>query len=142
MSDRHLPVRPDLDQLRHQAKDLLRAIRRGEASAIADLATHHPQKIDPAAARLADAQLVLARRYEAPSWSRLVLACKLIDAIWRDDVNQVRDLVTRHPHLVHEDALIRKNSNWGPPMSYAANLGRDAIIELLHDRGASRAEVR
>lgn len=26
--DRHLPVRPDLDQLKHQAKDLLRGIRR------------------------------------------------------------------------------------------------------------------
>ena len=137
MSDRHLPVRPDLVQLRHQAKDLLRAIHRGEASAIADLAHFHPSRIHPAAARLADAQLVLARSYESPSWPRLVLACTLIDAIWRDDVDSVRDLITRHPNLVHEDALIRKNSNWGPPMSYAANLGRDAIIELLHERGAT-----
>ena len=137
MSDRRLPVRPDLVQLRHQAKDLLRAIHRGEPSALADLATYHPQKLDPADARLADAQLVLARSYEAPSWPRLVLACKLVDAIWRDDLDDVRDLVARHPNLVHEDALIRKNSSWGPPLSYAANLGRDAIIELLHAHGAT-----
>jgi hypothetical protein len=137
MSDRYLPVRPDLDQLRHQAKDLLRAIRRGDESALADLAQFHPERIDPADARLADAQLVLARSYEAPSWPRLVQACRLIDAIWRDDVGAVRSLVTKHPKLVHEDALIRKNSNWGPPMTYAANLGRDAIIDLLRSHGAT-----
>ena len=28
------------------------------------------------------------------------------------------------------------NNNWGPPMSYAANLGRDRIIRLLYDLGA------
>ena len=37
MSRRHLPVRPDLEQLRHQAKDLLGEIRRGEPAALADL---------------------------------------------------------------------------------------------------------
>jgi len=32
MSERHIPVRPDLEQLKHQAKDLLRAIRGGDAT--------------------------------------------------------------------------------------------------------------
>ena len=113
MSDRGLPVRPNLDQLKHQAKDLLRQIRRGDPAAIEQLNRYHPDQIDPAKAKLADAQLVLARAYEAPSWPRLVLACRLIDAIWRDDVDAVRKLVVRHPHLLHEEATIRK-SNWGP----------------------------
>jgi hypothetical protein len=139
MPARRLPVRPDLEQLKHQAKDLLRAIRRSDASAIADLAEFHPKKIDPALAKLADAQLVLARSYEAPSWPRLVLACKLVDAIWRDDPDAVRELVVKHPNLLHEDARIR-NSSWGPPLSYAANLGRDRIIALLHDLGATDLE--
>jgi hypothetical protein len=65
-----------------------------------------------------------------------VLACQLIDAIWRDDVAAVRKLVVKHPHLLHENATIRE-SNWGPPMSYAANLGRDQIIEMLHELGAT-----
>jgi hypothetical protein len=39
--------------------------------------------------------------------------------------------------LLHEEALIRKSSHWGPPMSYAANLGRDRIIELFHKLGAT-----
>ena len=139
MSARRLPVRPDLDQLKHQAKDLLRAVRRGDPPALADLRQYHPAPPDPAAVRLADAQLVLARSYDAPSWPRLVVACRLIDAIWRDDVDAVRTLVTRNPRLLHEHAGIR-NSNWGPPLSYAANLGRDRIIELLHSLGATDLE--
>lgn len=136
MPARHLPVRPDLVQLKHQAKDLLRAIRAGEPEALADLAELHPGTIDPARAKLADAQLVLARSYQAPSWPRLVQACQLVDAIWRDDIETVRALVTANPTLIHEDALVRP-SNWGPPMSYAANLGRDAIIRMLHGMGAT-----
>lgn len=136
MPARRLPVRPDLGQLKHQAKDLLRAIHRGDPSAIADLKTYHPEQFEPASAKLADAQLVLARSYEAPSWPRLVQACRLIDAIWRDDVGAVRALIVKHPHLLHEHATIR-DSNWGPPLSYAANLGRDRIIELLHAFGAT-----
>jgi ankyrin repeat protein len=140
MPARRLPVRPDLTQLKHQAKDLLRAIRDGDPVALADLELYHPERIAPASARLADAQLVLARSYEAPSWPRLVQACELIDAIWRDDVDTVRALVGKHPHLLHEHATIR-NSNWGPPMSYAANLGRDRIIAMLHQLGATDLET-
>jgi len=137
MSDRHLPVRPNLDQLKHQAKDLLRAIRRRDPSALAEFNRYHPDPIAPTEAKLADAQLALARSYEAPSWLRLVEACNLVDAIWRDDIDVVRELVTRNPKLLHEDALIRRNSNWGPPLTYAANLGRDRIIKMLHELGAT-----
>jgi ankyrin repeat protein len=135
VSTRHLPVRPNLDQLKHQARDLLVAIRRGEPSALSDLRTHHHRRIDPAHARLTDAQHVLARSYGVASWPRLVLACRMTDAICRDDLDAVRTLVTRHPRLLHEDARGVKG-NWGPPMSYAANLGRDRIINALRDLGA------
>ena len=137
MSHRHLPVRPDLDQLKHQAKDLLRAFRQGDPDAVAEFAAHHHKPVDPTSAKLADAHLVLACAYQAKSWPRLVLACRLIDAIWRDDISDVQDVVTKHPALVHEDALVRPNSNWGPPMSYAANLGRDEIIKMLRGLGAT-----
>jgi hypothetical protein len=119
MSDRHLPVRPDLVQLRHQAKDLLREIKRERPDA-----------------KLADAQFELARSYGVASWPRLVIACRMVDAICRDDERAVRDLVTKHPPLLHEMARGTKSCNWGPPMSYAANLGRNRIIEMLHDVGA------
>ncbi|HSF41810.1 MAG TPA: ankyrin repeat domain-containing protein, partial [Thermoanaerobaculia bacterium] len=101
MADRHFPVRPDLDQLKHQAKDLLRAIRRGDPSAIAELGKHHPERVEPGEAKLADAQLALAKSYGLPSWPRLVLACRMTDAIWRDDAGAVCDLVLKHPQLLH-----------------------------------------
>jgi Ankyrin repeat len=137
---RRLPVRPDLEQLRRQAKELLRDIHAGDASAIAELREHHPDPIDPTVAKLADARLVLARSYQASSWTRLRHAVELADAIWRDDVATVRTLVTRNSALIREHVLIRRDSNWGPPMSYAANLGHDRIIRMLHELGATDLE--
>jgi hypothetical protein len=121
MPDRRLPVRPNLEQLHRQAKELLRANQAADAN-------EKP--------KLADAQLALARSYGASNWTRLVHAVQLADAIWRDDLGTVRELITRNAALIHEDVLIRPDSNWGPPMTYAANLGRDGIIRLLHRHGA------
>src|SRR5579872_1223852 len=135
--DRHFPVRPDLEQLRHQAKDLLRDLREGDPEAVAQLCKHHPKAADAAVAKLADAQLILARVYGLPSWARLVTACRMTDAIWRGDVEAVRQLVLKDPRLLHEAARGLPDSNWGPPMSYAANVGQDAIIQMLRDLGAT-----
>jgi hypothetical protein len=140
MPVRRLPVRPDLEQLHRQAKELLHAIHARDPDAIAELREHHPESGDPSAAKLADAQLVLARSYQASSWTRLVHAVQLADAIWRDNLDRVRALVTGNPSLVHEHVLIRTDSGWGPPMTYAANLGRDRIVRLLHGQGATDLE--
>ena len=110
----HLPVRPDLDELKRQAEGLSEQ--------------QHTQ--------LQEAEEILARSYGAPNWPRLVQACDLIDAIWRDDLDAVRKLVTQHPNLLHENARILKD-NWGPPLSYAANLGRNEIIRMLYELGAT-----
>jgi ankyrin repeat protein len=136
MSDLHIPVRPDLEQLKHQAKDFLRDIHRGDAEAIAKFIEYHPGSIDPKDSKLADAQLVLARRYGIPSWPRLKQACDLTDAICRNDIEAVREIVTKHPNLIHEEANGKASSNWGPPMSFAANLGHNEIIKMLADLGA------
>ena len=119
MPDRHLPLRPSLVQLKHQAKDLLRTLRRRDPTV-----------------KLAAAQLELARIYGVRSWPRLVQACQLIDAIHRDDAGAVRALVTRHPYLLVESARGFPDT-WGPPMSYAANLGRDRLVTMLHALGAT-----
>lgn len=140
MPARRLPVRPDLEQLQRQAKELLRAIHAGDPSAVAELRERHPESVDPAAAKLADAQITLARSYGASSWSRLVHAVRLADAIWRDDAETVRALVAGNPALIHEHVLIRQDSNWGPPMTYAANLGRNALIRMLREMGAADLE--
>jgi len=140
MPVRRLPVRPDLEQIHRQAKELLRAIHGRDASAIAELREHHPESTDASTAKLADAQLVLARTYGASSWTRLVHAVRLAEAIRRDDLEGVRELIPQNAALIHEHVLIRTDSNWGPPMTYAANLGRDRLIRLLHDHGAKDLE--
>jgi hypothetical protein len=123
---RWLPVRPDLEQLRRQANDLLRAIHAGDSEALADLERFHLEKVPPQNAKLADAQLVVA--------------CELTDAIWRDDVDAVRAMIGAHPRLRHENTLMRADSDWGPPLTYAANLGRDRIVTMLHGLGATDLE--
>ena len=60
---RHFPVRPALDQLKHQAKDLLRNIRRGDAQALDELKRFNPGA-DPSTVKLSDAQFALARSYD------------------------------------------------------------------------------
>ncbi len=134
-----IPTRPDLDQLRRKAKELLAAFRAGDADAVALFNAHLPGT-DPMAAKLADAQHVIARINYAPNWARVVQACQLTRAIRDDDLATVRQMIAEHPSLLHESALVRPKSNWGPPMSYAANLGRDRIIEALHGMGATDLE--
>lgn len=135
---RQILVRPNLRQLRQQAKDLLRAIRSSDPAAIAEFNHSYPEfkAAGPEPIKLSDVQRSLAHSYGVASWPRLVHACNLIDAIWRDDLTAVREIVTRHPELLHENARGTAQCNWGPPMSYAANLGRDQIVELLYQLGA------
>ena len=101
MADRRLPVRPDLDQLRNQAKDLFRRNPPRRSGRDRGMKRHHPSSVEPRDAKLADAQLVLARSY-SPERPRLVLACRVTDAIWRDDLHAVRKMVLKHPRLLHE----------------------------------------
>jgi Ankyrin repeat len=43
----------------------------------------------------------------------------------------------KDPRLLHEAARGLADSNWGPPMSYAANIGQDQIIQMLREMGAT-----
>jgi hypothetical protein len=139
MPVRRLPVHPDLEQLQRQAKEFLNALHAGDPEAVAEWREQN-EKGDPSAARLADAQRVIARSYQVASWMRLVHHVKLADAIWRDDLDLVREIITSNRDMIREQVLIRGDSNWGPPMTYAANLGRDRIIRFLHDQGARDLE--
>ena len=53
MPARQIPVRPDAELLRQQATDLLRALREGDPTALADFQQFHPKPPDPAAASIA-----------------------------------------------------------------------------------------
>ena len=134
--DRHFPVRPNLKQLRNQAKDLLEDLRGGEPRALELWEKHRSESGPASAAKLADAQFLLARMYGIANWPRMLTACHLIDGIWRGNVDAVRELVSKDPKLLSESATGVPESNWGPPMTYAANIGQDEIIQMLHTLGA------
>ena len=68
MTVQPLPERPNLDQLRRQAKELRKAGRDGEAEALARIAAYHPAGMPVS---LAAAQLVVAREHGFPSWPQL-----------------------------------------------------------------------
>jgi ankyrin repeat protein len=121
---RSLPDRPDLDQLKRQARELQRAHRGGLLSAAARIAGHHPQlrnrglrEVLDGPFTLADSQLVIAREYGFASWAKLkhhaevARRCaslrpnpKLGDAIAALDageLDRLRTLLGEDPLLVH-----------------------------------------
>ena len=81
MSD-SLPERPNLDQLRRQAKELRDDGRRGDANALERLARHHRTNYQGPVS-LAAAQLVIARELGYSSWPQLRVA---VDAAARSDI--------------------------------------------------------
>lgn len=129
---RHLPVRLNRDQLRRQAKELLAKAESGDALALLELS----QVAKHGSPKLADAQHALAVSYGAPNWARIVLACQVSECIWQNRVHDLAELALKNPSLIHEPVRIQQD-NWGPPLSYAANLGRDEIIKMLLGLGAS-----
>jgi dienelactone hydrolase len=71
MAPRRVPDRPNLEQYRRQAKDLLRAFAAATPAALDRLQRFHPRG-GASAPKLADAQLVLAREHGFASWPAFV----------------------------------------------------------------------
>src|SRR5262245_50440650 len=70
MPRRSLPDRPDLQQYKKQAKDLLNSVRASDADALRRVREHHPREVERFV--LADAQLVIAREHGVDSWPKFV----------------------------------------------------------------------
>src|SRR5262245_24289298 len=101
MPTRSLPSRPDLDQLKRQAKELKRDHEGGKLSAAARIAANHPRlKGQPLQAildkplSLAAAQLVIAREYGLRNWAHL-----------KHHVETQDRLAKFQPHARFEEAL-------------------------------------
>ncbi|MEP7020964.1 MAG: ankyrin repeat domain-containing protein [Pseudonocardiales bacterium] len=116
-----LPERPDLDQLRRQAKELLRAAKAGDTAAIKRIRAASDRDI------LASAQLALAREYGFPSWIRLKTEVERRQIFDRGDVAALRGLLSDHPEL----ATVRME-HWcdhrkgADPLGYLAMLRFDS----------------
>jgi hypothetical protein len=80
-SPSQLPARPSLEQLRKQAKELLRAYRAGDSAVVERFRAFGPRRAGPSRAKgatLADAQFVLAREYGFESWVKLARHVKAV----------------------------------------------------------------
>lgn len=107
---RALPDRPHLDQLKAQAKTLLRQLRAQEPEALATLKNYHPGSRSPDAVALHDAQLIIARLHGFASWAKLkheVEARKLLrmpweerllQAVWQGRLEDVSTMLEKEGH--------------------------------------------
>ena len=139
---RALPDKPNLNQLKKQAKDLLKAFQAGKPTAIDEVRAHYPHPISRPQGhvlQLSDAQLVLARAYGVDSWPKLkafvdgVTMSRFVAAVETGDVGGVRAMLHRRPELVHMDTA---GNNEHRGLHYAV-LGRNvAMVRLLMQAGA------
>ncbi len=118
-----LPARPDLDQLRHQAKDLLRAAQHGDPGATARIRAVSDPLI------LSSAQLALAREYGFASWAKLKLEVERRAILNGRDLPRLTRLLAEHPELA-----ITKMEHWCDHKQGADPLGYMAILRFNHDR--------
>lgn len=145
MPVRRLPENPNLDHLKYQAKDLLKAHAAGSLAAAQMLREFHPRfakssdaGIFEAELKLSDAQLTIAREAGFPSWPRLkrhiekpTFADRLnlphheriedppfrraVDLLDSGDVAGLRAHLKRHPNLTRQHVLFEGGNYFRNP---------------------------
>ncbi len=131
------PRRPDLEQLRRRAKDLLRAAKRGDADALAKLHAVSDRVI------LDSAQLAVAREHGFASWPKLKSEIDRRTIFDSTDVTRLRALLVEHPELAVEEMR-----NWCDhprgvsPLGYVAMLRYDTSSGVWRDVAGTGAMAR
>ncbi len=155
----HLPTgsseHNDLDQLKRQAKELLKAFEAGDTSA-REIVELHFHEVSPAGLQLAGAQLVVARHHGYANWAKLrahvdrVNLARLVKSVERGDLSEVRSLLRQRPELVHMDmaendehrvlhhAVLKRNE---PMVRLLVEAGADAHKGIYPHREATTAYV-
>jgi len=132
MPVRRLPSHPNLDYLKHQAKDLLKEHAARDAGAAQRIREFHPRfaratdaEIFAAQLKLSDAQLTIAREAGFQSWARLKrhvekpvdlnlphhervadpVFRRAVDLIDAGDAAGLRAYLKQHPKLVHQHVV-------------------------------------
>ena len=135
---RTLAARPDLDQIKRQAKELLAAFRAGNADAIAEARARY-RDVDPETFALHDAQLVLARSYGFDSWPKLkvyidgVTARRLVAAVRANDFPTVEALLDARPELANMEVADHDEHR---AIHHAVLARSPDMVRLLMRRGA------
>jgi ankyrin repeat protein len=151
-----LPPRPSLENLKKQAKTILKGHQSADADILQRIQEHHPgfRKSRPGAiakARftLADAQRTLANEYGFRSWGELKARVEqeasgrkipneeavkaLRDAACRGDLERLAALLDANSSLVNE----RGGEGTRTALHDAAGQGQEAAVEFLLKRGAN-----
>jgi hypothetical protein len=136
MPSRELPARPNLDQYKKQAKELLKGIRSGEPHALDRLHRVHPRlngpgRVDTTHAVLADAQLVIAREHGIDSWTKFadridaILGERSPKAIWGrvEQAVLTGDAETLDGIIREHGAVLRQS----PAQSWVGDLRQDGL---------------
>ena len=149
-----LPPRPNLENLKNQAKKVLKGHQAADLDTLKHIQEHHPRwrkaspgTIQTARFTLGDAQLVIAIKYGFESWSKLkshVLlheagpsneeAVKTLrDAAGRGDLERLAEMLDANPSLIDERG--------GPGTRtalHSAVLGQqEGAVKFLLNRGAN-----
>lgn len=151
---RRLPPRPSLEQLKNQARTLLKAHRAGDAQTLDRIRENHPRLRNSGAAEiakfpltLAGAQLVIASEYGFTTWARLKahvaaqrpdrsvgeLVESLRQAAGRGDIERLNGLLDAHPELIDEPG----GQGVRTALHQAVFGKSEAAVRLLLDRGAN-----
>lgn len=136
---RRMREHPDLEQLKRQAKELLRRFTAAEVIAVAEVNAHY-HAADASKFALHDAQLVIARSYGFESWPKLksyidgVTVKRLVDAVCANDLTRVRAMLKARPEIA--DMAI-SYSDEHRPIHYAVMNRLPEMVSLLMRHGAN-----
>ncbi len=142
MDTKPLPSRPNLEQYKKQAKELLKAYRSSDAEAMRRTKRNHPRfsglsdaGLRSAKFALADAQLVIAREHGFESWPKFASRIDVINgeiaalanpvaafieaATWHGPLEPAEAILAAHPEIAHTS------------VHAAAILGDDAAVRRL-----------
>jgi ankyrin repeat protein len=131
-----LPPRPDLDQLRRQAKDLLRAAQCGDRPAVARIAAVSDRSV------LASAQLTVAREYGFPSWARLKAEIARRAILDERNLDRLTALLAARPEAAVEELRWCDHPGGAAPLNYVAMLRYDTARNMWRDVPGTGAMAR
>ena len=151
---RQLPARPNLEQLKKQAKSLLKGQQSASSETLTRIRENHPRYRRSSAAaiansifKLADAQLAIAREYGFESWAKLKAevarrkpdfsiaenVAALRDAAGRGDIAGLNKMLDDYPELIDEPG-----GEGVRTALHQAVIGKsEAAVKLLLERGAN-----
>jgi len=151
---RQLPPNPSLEQLKKQAKALLKHQQGAHFEALTRIRENHPRwrnlsegQVAGLPFALVDAQLVIAREYGFATWSKLQSHLKTLeaasstaeaiaslrDAAGRGELARLKALLDANPELIDERGGVGVRT----PLHQAVFGNSEAAVELLLERGAN-----